>query len=269
MYEAYWKLNRRPFDDGAAPRFYYPSATHQASLLKLRYLIEQNKGIGLIVGDHGLGKTYLTQVLEDECRDEQTGPFIRLVLPALSSKEMLAYLANRLGADIRASSGTEAVLLSLEGRLQEMTRHKQHPVLILDDAHLLEMEQLHLIRLLLNIREGGAANFSVILLGRTDLLARVKRLKALDQRIAVRMALQPLNCDEVSRYTAHRLEVAGTAFKFDSRAGRSIWELSQGIPRRINQVCDLALLVGYVDQLREITPVEIKAAAEELICVQP
>ncbi len=268
MYEAYWKLNRRPFDDGVAPEFYSPSPSHQASLLKLRYLIEQQKGIGLIVGDHGLGKTFLTHVLERECQDEKTGPFIRLVIPALSANETLAYLANRLGAHIDSTSGGESVLLALEEKMQELSRQGKHPVFVIDDAHLLDMEHLDYLRLLSNLRENGVGNFSIILSGRTDLLSKIKRLKSLDQRISVRMALRPLSVSEVESYLSHRLEAAGASHLFDAKSAQSIWELSQGVPRRINQICDLALLVGFVDQLGSISPIEIEAAAEELTCVQ-
>ncbi len=266
MYEAYWKLNRRPFDDGVAPEFYSPSPSHQASLLKLRYLIEQQKGIGLVAGDHGLGKTFLTHVLERECQDERIGPFIRLVIPTLSANETLAYLANRLG--VRIDSGGESVLLALEEKLQELSRQEKQPVFVIDDAHLLDMEHLNCLRLLSNLRENGVGNFSIILSGRTDLLSKVKRLKSLDQRISVRMALRPLTAVEVESYLEHRLEAAGASHLFDSRSAQSIWELSQGVPRKINQICDLALLVGFVDQLASISHIEIEAAAEELICVK-
>lgn len=268
MYEAYWNLSQRPFDDGAAPGFYYSSPTHQASLLKLRYLIEQNKGIGLLVGDHGLGKSFLMHVLQQECDSEVFGPFVRLVVPSLSGGETLAYLANRLGADVHRNQSSAEILIALEAKLKELAARKQHPVFIIDDAHLLSEEQLNLIRLLLNIHEGGTGRFSVILVGRVDLLARVKRLKPLDQRIAVRMALQPLTDSQTEGYINHRMQTAGATKLFDRSACETIWELSQGIPRRINQICDLSLLVGYVDQLRMITPLEIETAADEILCVK-
>lgn len=268
MYESYWKLDQRPFENGAAPQFYYPSPSHQASLLKLRYLIEQQKGLGLIVGEHGLGKSFLTHVLERECQSEQIGPFIRLVVPALSTSETLAYLAARLGVAVKSGQSIEGTLLALESRLQKLNQQKQFPVFIIDDAHLLDIEQLQLLRLLLNIHEDGIGRFTLILCGRTDLLARVKRLKDLDQRIAVHMAMQPLSEAEVLNYVRHRLEVAGRGSMFEPETARSIFELSQGVPRRINQICDLSLLVGFVDQLEMISALEIETAADEILCVK-
>jgi len=130
------------------------------------------------------------------------------------------------------------------------------------------MEHLNCLRLLSNLRENGVGNFSIILSGRTDLLSKVKRLKSLDQRISVRMALRPLSVSEVESYLSQRLDAAGASHLFDAKSAQVIWELSQGVPRRINQICDLALLVGFVDQLESISSIEIEAAAEELICIQ-
>ncbi len=269
MYESYWHLNKRPFDDVAKPEFYYPSRTHQATLLKLRYLIDQKKGIGIVAGDHGLGKTYLSHVLEREFKDTGVGPFVRLVMPQLTPKEMLSYLAFRLGVDVTPSMADDVVLRSLESKLAKYRKDHLHPVLLIDDAHVLEISHLNMLRLLLNLRESGVGDFSVILSGRSDLLARIKRIAPLEQRIAVRTALEPFDADDTHCYIQHRLQNAGCVTElFDRKSAQTIWELSQGIPRRINQICDLALLVGYVDELKDITPIEVEAAAEELISVR-
>ncbi len=267
MYEAYWKLSSRPFDDGAYPEFYSASPSHQASLLKLRYLIQQNKGLGLLVGDHGLGKTYLTHVLERECQDDGIGPFVRLVFPCLSPGEILSYLAARLGIPKTSVSSPEITLLQLEDKLRELTKNNEHPVFVIDDAHLLEVQHLDVLRLLLNLHEQGPCRFSMILSGRSDLLSRVQRLKALDLRASVRMALQPLTREQVRDYISDRLGASGADEIFDRRAVQTIWELSQGVPRRINQLCDLSMLVGFVDQLPRISSIEIEAAANELACI--
>jgi general secretion pathway protein A len=268
MYEAYWNLQQRPFEDALAAEFYFASRTHQTALLKLRYLLDQRKGIGLIAGEHGLGKTLLTHVLEREGGRSEAADFVRLVIPQLSPSGTLAYLAGRLGAPVSSRDGDECVLRGLEEQLQERQQAGRHCVFVIDDAHLLEIEHLHLLRLLLNLREAGRADFSLILSGRTELLARLTRLGALDQRIVVRAALEPLSAEETPVYVQQRLRAAGreTAV-FSAAAAQAIWELSQGIPRRINQLCDLALLVGFVDELQTIDAVEIEAAAEELLAV--
>jgi general secretion pathway protein A len=266
MYEAFWKLNQRPFDDGARTDFYFGSPTHQAALLKLRYLIDQRKGIGLIVGEHGLGKTFLTHVIEREFHGRGVS-FRRLNFPQLSPTGMLAYLAGRIGALVSSHDPDETILLALEQQLEQF-HGQQHIVFMIDDAHLLDMAQLHVLRLLLNLREEGRADFTLVLAGRTELLARLSKLPALEQRMTVRTALAPLQKADIVPYLQHRLQVAGRSDTvFSPSAAAAVWELSQGIPRRINQLCDLALLVGYVDELPKIDVVEIEAAAEELMSI--
>jgi len=265
MYESHWKLSQRPFDDGARPEFYFPSHSHQNSLLKLRYLIDQRKGVGVIAGEHGLGKSYLTHVLEQEFVGQGAGLFVRLVFPQLSPAGTLAYFAGRLGAAVTSKDSDDIVLRGLEDQLELLQKQNRHVVLLIDDAHLLELPQLHLLRMLLNLREEGRSDFSLILVGRTEVLSRLQRLAALDQRVVVRTALEPLKREEVLPYVQCRLRAAGRSGPlFHEQAAGTIWELSQGIPRRINQLCDLALLVGYVDEQHSIESIEIEAAAEEL-----
>lgn len=267
MYERYWQLDSRPFEDGAAPEFYVESESHAAALMKLRYLIEQRRGAGLVAAEHGLGKSFLTQVLEAElgqgaCRS------IRLLFPELAAEALLSYLAARLGAEVSALTPQDVVLRELENRLADLRDQQQHALFVIDDAHLLSLAHLNVLRLLLNLREECRADFSLILCGRTELLTQVSRLVSLDQRITVRAALQPLSVEETGRYLERRLEVAGRREPlFRPDAVQAIWEVSQGIPRRINQLADLALLVGFADRLSGIDAVEIEAASAELIAV--
>src|SRR5438552_13835147 len=101
MYERFWQLDRNPFDDEADVRGFFRSETHQATLLKLRYLIENGKGTGLLVGGTGFGKSYLIEVLAQQLA-EPYGPFVHLVFPQMSPAELLGYLAVELGADENA-----------------------------------------------------------------------------------------------------------------------------------------------------------------------
>jgi len=268
MYEAYWKLKHRPFDDDCKTEFYYPSQVHQTALLKLEYVLERQKDLAVLAGEHGLGKTYLTHVLEQRAAESGRLPFLRLLFPQLSPAGMLAYFARRLGATISPDSQDADILAGIESRLQHFSSQGHSLVFIIDDAHLLEIPQLQTLRLLLNLRDQMAVPFSMILCGRTELLARLQHVAALQQRVVTRMSLQQLTAEETLAYAQHRLTMAGgqqPVFRQD--AGQSLWELSQGIPRRINQLCDLSLLVGYVDQQPAITAVDVEAAAEEILSV--
>lgn len=267
MYQTYWNLNCCPFDDGADVRFYYPGQAHQTCLLKLRYVIEQKKGVGLLVGEHGTGKSYLSHVLEDELGDGNFR-FLRLVIPQLSPHDLLKYFAAQLGVEVTETAPMNRTLQLYESTLKELSASGVHLVMVIDDAHLLSSEHLNVLRLMLNLRESNRADFTLLLLGRVELLAHVRRQHDLDQRISVRTSLAPLTVKEVREYVHDRTRVAGAQREiFHPNAAQKIWELSAGVPRRINQICDLALLVGFADHLQSLGPLEIQTAAEEITTV--
>ncbi len=270
MYERYWHLDRPAFESDFDSEFYYPARSHQGALLKLRFALEHRKGIALLVGDHGVGKTYLTHVLEQEL-DSPHRPFLRLVFPQLSPADMLSYLAMRLGASpgpgVQRGS-PDQILRSLECCLEGMASAGQRKVLVLDDAHLLQPQHFETLQLLMSLQQHAGNVLALVLLGRPELLTRVERVPGLDQRVAVRMAIDPLTADETGQYIEHRLRIAGGGLSmYRDDAYRVFWEISQGVPRRMNQLCDLSLLVGYADGLSELTSIEVEAAAEEVMAV--
>ncbi len=265
MYTSYWGLSRRPFEERQESDLYFGAGSHQTARLKLRYLVDQRKGIAVLAGEHGLGKSLLTQVFE---REANVAPVIRLLLPQLSAADTLAYFASRLGCDVSEQHPQHRLLRELEDKLASLKASGSHAVFVIDDAHLLDNTHLNALRLLLNLNESGRADFSVILSGRTQLLGRLQQLEALQTRTSLRAALAPLSSDEILPYVQHRLRICGVNKEiFTPSAGSQLFAHSQGIPRRINQICDLAMLVGYVDELDRLGPVEIDAAAEELFSV--
>ena len=271
MYQRYWHLETPPFENSLDAGFFFPSGTHQGALLKLQYAVETRKELALLTGGHGTGKTYLTHVLEHDLGPD-AGPFVRVIFPQMSPAEMLSYIAVRIGCpEIEVHSdrgGVDRTLRVVEGRLQQLSESGVRLVLVIDDAHLLSPEHLQTLQLFLNIQQHAGDACLVILTGRPDLLPHVQRVGGLYQRVSVRMALHGLSEDEVGRYVDHRLARAGSeGVIFEEASIRILWELSQGSPRRLNQICDLALLVGYADSLSAITPVELEAAAQELTSV--
>lgn len=267
MYEHYWQLERPAFESDFEVDAYFPSRSHQGSLLKLRFCLEHRKGIALLVGDHGVGKTYLTHVLEQDL-EPALRPFLRLVFPQLSPTDMLGYLAMRLEAApgpgmLRNSQ--DQILRGLEARLEAMSLDGRRQIVLIDDAHLLQPQHFETLQLLMSVQQHVGNPLQLILVGRGELLSKVERVPGLNQRVAVRMAIDPLPPEETSLYIEHRLQFAGgQGTMFRSDAYQSFWEISQGVPRRLNQICDLSLLVGYADGMQELTAVEVEAAAEEI-----
>lgn len=270
MYESHWGLRRAPFENIADPSFFYPAATHHGALLKLRYAVEHAKGLALLASDHGAGKTYLTCVLEHDL-DAERYLVRRLLYPHLGSDEVLSYFARAIGAGVEqdgAGARRDAVLHAFESRLRQLAADGRHVVLMVDDAHLLEAPHLQALQSLLNFHEHPGINLTLILVGQPELLPRVRRVGGLEARAGVRTTLKPLSHEECGEYIRHRLEVAGCADPplADSTVA-TVHDLSQGVPRRINQLCDLALLIGFADERTSISAVEVQAAAEELSCV--
>jgi general secretion pathway protein A len=262
MYTEYWNLQRAPFEERLVPDLYFPAAGHQSALLKLRYLVEQRKGIGVLVGEHGLGKSLLTHVFEHHTPEAYV---FRLLMPQLSAIDTLAYFAKRLGCCPQAAGHDVDTVHLLEEKLADLHAHGIHTLFIIDDAHLLDVTHLSALRLLLNLNEAGRADFSILLCGRTQLLGRLPQLEALDARVSVRAALTALKPSEVLPYLQHRLHLCGASRDiFTAAAAERLWQLSLGVPRRIHQLCDLALLVGMADDLQTLSALEIEAAAEEL-----
>lgn len=272
MYERYWQLDCNPFENDADPKALFRSETHQAALLKLRYLIENRKGAGLLIGGTGLGKSYLSQTLIRQL-DESCRPCIHLVFPQMSAAELLAWLAIDLGAD-PARIGTEEggldrTVREIERLLLQHSEQERHPVIVVDEAHLIEdLQVFQALRLLLNFQRNQRACFSLLFVGQRELLPSVRRLAPLDERLAVKCLLRPLTLEETADYVSCRLRAAGaTRDLFDETALLPLYELSAGIPRRINRLCDLALLVGFADESRTISATQIEAVADELSAV--
>ena len=272
MYSHYWSFERPPFENKLDPAFFFPSQTHQAALWKLRYLIENRKGAGVLVGPTGSGKTMVVHRLADELGID-AGPWVHVVFPQMSADDLLSYLAIQLGAESVSEKQLplprSVSLRVIEQALVELTRQGRHPVIVVDDAHLIDDPgTLQTLELLLNFQRSPHCEFSLILLGDRLLLSRLTRMPRFDERLIARSMLQSLTRDEVARYIRFRLEVAGArSSMFDGASLDEIALLSGGNPRRINRLADLALLVGYADNRMSLTADDVTAVNEELATV--
>src|SRR4051812_23310547 len=211
MYEAYWKLTHKPFENAGDARTYYPGESHQAALLKLRYAIESQRGGALLTGGSGTGKTLLVRMLADQL-PAICIPLIHLVFPQMTSAELLAYLAVELGA--KALSGAmprvEESVRSIQTALEDNAAKGHHAVLVIDEAHLLEGNRVfEALRLLLNFEVNAKPLLTLLLIGQPSLLPLLARMPALEERLAVKCLLRPLTLEETMAYVQHRLNAAG------------------------------------------------------------
>jgi general secretion pathway protein A len=268
MYTEYWRLDSKPFESGADPEFYYPSETHQGALLKLRYAVENRRGGALLAGASGLGKTLVIESLK-RLMPETVGPVVHIVFPKMSTSQLLGHIAHSLGTVPTSDVSIDASVRQIENHLQEIADQGKHAVLVIDEAHLLdETDGMECIRLLLNYQRAGDPLTTVILCGQTPLLPIIDRLPALEERLGVKCLLRPLTLEETSNYVGHRLSAAGAQRSmFEGSALDSLFAITGGVPRQINRLCDLALLIGFADQLPSITAAQVEAVNDELVTV--
>ena len=266
MYEAHWQLAARPFDHTADARFYYPGESQQGALLKLRYAVEMRQPAALLAGPAGVGKTALVQHLLRKCSDALS-PRLSIVYPQLAGDQLLSYLAAQLHPHAPRLTTPEQNLRQLETTLGDNARAGKHALILIDESHLLaNTGGLETVRLLLNLQCDGLPVATIVLLGQTGLLVAVERQPALEERIAVKCLLRRLTQTETLAYVQHRLQAAGaTRPLFSEAALEAVHHHSLGVPRRINRLCDLALLVGFAEEATTIEAPQIDAISEELL----
>ena len=267
MYESHWELTSRPFAGTGDARTYYPAEAQQAALLKLRYALESRAGAAVLAGGSGLSKTLVAQTLLRSL-PERFQPRTHIVFPELPPDAFLAYLAAELCGP--TGGGTvDADLRRLEHTLRTGAEQGRHAVVAIDEAHLLrESRVLQSLRLLTNIEHQGEATITFLLVAQPPLLTALERFPELDERLGAKCLLRRFTADETCAYLQHRLAAAGAKRTiFDDAALSAIFDASHGVPRRINRIADLALLIGYAEDLRQIGRETIETVTAELTTV--
>lgn len=267
MYQAYWQLDSRPFEQTSDERFHFAAQSQRGAFLKLRYVLENRRGAAVLAGESGLGKTMLVQKLFSEL-DASFAPRVHLVFPQMPADQLLTYLADQLtGQYSPLTANIDQSVRRIEKFLRTNAEADKHALIAIDEAHLLAGNQsLEAIRLLMNFERDGQSLATFLLAGQTGVALAVKRLPALDERIAVTCVLNRLSSADTGLYIQHRLTAAGAKRTiFDASAVETVYQLTNGIPRRINRLCDLALLVGYGEELHKLTGTHIESIHQELI----
>ena len=272
MYESYWQLQQKPFENCADPRFYYPGESPQAALLKLRYAVENRRGGALLAGASGTGKTLIVTMLRGLLGETCT-PFAHLVFPQMSTADLLGYLADELEGSPRGGDNysVQTSIRRIERFLGENSRKGRHAVIAIDEAHLLGgAETWEAIRLLMNFEADGRPALTLLLSGQTALLPMIDRMPQLDERLGVKCLMRSFSEEETAAYATHRLKTAGAKRTIiDPDAFATLHELTGGVARRINRLCDLALLIGYAEKRTIISASHFEAVCQELVTIAP
>ena len=253
MYLSYWGLRERPFENTPDPRFMYYSVKHKEALLNLLYAVSENKGAALLTGDIGCGKTLIARTLISKLDPEEYE--IALVTnPLLGEDDLLREILYQFGIESGELNRID-ILHHLNDFLFRNAQKKQKSILIIDEAQLIKDELvLEEIRLLLNFQLNDQFLLTLILLGQPELETKLKKIPQLDQRIGIRYNIEPLSLEDTGNFITHRLRSAGKdEVIFDEEAVSYIYRYSEGIPRKINTICDLSLVMGAARNLSHIS----------------
>ena len=255
MYERFYGFRERPFDLTADPRYLVLTSGHQEALSNLEYAISSSKGITLLVGEAGSGKT--TVICAAIARQTSRVHCVHLHNPALTRDEFVEMLASRFNLSARARASKAALLLELETLLLRRREAGEKTLLVVDEAQSLSIELLEEIRLLANIESNSEKLLPLVIAGQPEIAPRLNasELRQLKQRIALRCELRPLNATESIAYIAGRIRAAGgvAAQVFTREAVTMIHDRARGIPRTINVLADNALVAGFATEQRPVT----------------
>ncbi len=265
-YLEFYKLKEHPFSNVVDNRFYFKGTQHSEALVRLKYAIDTKKGLAVVIGDIGAGKTTLARRLLEEL-DENIYEVVLLVVThsAVSAEWLLKKLAMQLGVTDVKEEKVE-LLSQIYKRLFELGEQGKVPVIIIDEVQMLKSKEImEEFRGLLNMEmpEGKMVNF--IFIGMPELDSVLALDEPLKQRVAIRVKLKSFSEEETKEYIVHRMHIAGSPKNpFTEDAMPAIYRYSNGVPRLINTICDNALLNGLLFKTNVIDEAIIKAAAIDL-----
>jgi len=275
MYEQYWNLKEKPFQNTPDPRFFYLSSQHEDALMKLTYVVAQNLGAGLLTGVFGCGKTLLAKVILRDLGKQkfctayisnplinEPGELIRAIVRSLSPQQLPEKKSELL---------VDPLLEKLHNILIDNVREGKENIVIIDEAHTINDPRIfEQLRLILNFQTEERFLLTLLILGQPELKNKIEAIKPLAQRVPIRCHLDPLREEEIAGYIEHRINVAsnqesssGAKPVFDKEAIKVVYNYSGGIPRRINTLCDLVLLSGFAKKIQKIDADFVESVIKE------
>lgn len=259
MYEAHFGLERRPFGETACASAYLALPSRDAALRRIRYGLEQGLGPTLLYGGTGLGKTLAANRLATD----MAAPTVHLTFPSMPTADLLAHLAGEFGGTAVETSSMSAALRRLRQALAEYASKGRRPLLIVDEAQLIQDASVfESLRLLLNFQSGGSPDLSLLLVGTGEVVLQLPA--GLQDRLTARSLLPPLKQSESAAYIDGRLAAAGLHESiFTPEAVADIHQAALGVPRRLNHIADLALLIAYAEGMPRVDARIISVAARE------
>jgi general secretion pathway protein A len=270
MYNQYFSLKQSPFSIAPDPRYLFMSERHREALAHLLYGIGSGGGFVLLTGEIGAGKTTVCRCFMEQIPENCKLAYI--FNPKLSVEELLLSICDEFGIVLPPhGAGPVSVKVyvdAINAYLLESHAQGKNNVLVIDEAQNLSAEVLEQLRLLTNLETSERKLLQIILIGQPELRGMLARpeLEQLAQRVIARYHLGSLSEPETGQYIEHRLAVAGATALAPLPRGLTgaVHKLSKGVPRRINLLCDRALLGAYVENQPQVTRQILRKAAEEV-----
>ena len=271
MYLPFYHLREPPFGLTPDPRFLFLSSQHEEALSHLLYGIHERKGFIEITGEVGSGKTVLCRALLEQLDDTVSTALI--FNSYLTRSELLEAVSHEFGLPHEGVAGA-ALVERLNTYLLSEFSAGRNAVVVIDEAQNLEPTVLEQLRMLSNLETARGKLLQIVLVGQPELRDKLSLpgMRQLDQRIAVRFHINELSRAETANYIMHRLRVAGVAgsaaigngITFTRRALTLIYQYSGGLPRRINLVCDRALMNAFVHETRCVNGTIVRQSVRDL-----
>jgi general secretion pathway protein A len=265
MYNEFYGFSRDPFLIVPDPNYLYMSPKHEEALARLVFGIKGRRAIMLLTGEVGAGKTTLVRYL--------AGHLPAFIQPAtiansnLFAEALLRMILAEFGQTAPPEADKSALIKSLQTYLESLAAQNRRGLLIIDEAQNLPLDALEEIRMLSNFQEKNQSLVQILLVGQPELRARMKdpRCIQIAQRIALNYHIAALSMEETRAYILYRLKRSGGSGDiFTADALDRVYNLSRGIPRSINLVCDSALIYGFSEEVRVIDSAVISRAANQL-----
>jgi len=265
-YLEFYELSQEPFSNAPVSRFYYSSAQHAQALMRLTHAVSGMKGLAVLVGDIGAGKTTLARRMLDSLPEEEYEAALLVIIHSgITAGWLLKRIALQLGVENPAEEKL-ALLSQLYQRLVKIYEQGKKAVVLIDEAQMLATREImEEFRGLLNLEVPERKLLSFVFFGLPEIEDNLRLDPPLAQRVALKFRLQPLSPDATEAYIRHRLRLAGAArVPFTPGAMGRVHAHSRGTPRLINTLCDNSLFEGFVSRIREIDERFVDRVASDL-----
>lgn len=264
IYNQYFGFRERPFSLTPDPEFLFWSRPHRLAFTMLEYGVTSRAPITVITGDVGAGKTTLVQYLLQSITDDVE---IGLISNAQGGRgDLLQWVLYAFGVPFDPAQSYVQHFQLVQDYLLETYANGRRVILIIDEAQNLSFETLEELRMLTNINSNKDELLQLILVGQPEFRDRIRRddLRQFLQRVGASYHIGPMNAETVAEYIDHRLRVAGgTGAEIDAAAAPLIHEVTGGVPRLVNQLCDLALVYAFSSDEAAVSEETVRAVVED------